>query len=334
MADSRDHITLIVVPDETAPVRRLRVSRVWLRYAPFAAGAFVLVLALGVADWVRLRADAIDVAEMREKTTADAEALLALGDEVGSLELELARVAELERKVRVIADLPAAMPAAEGPQAIAEAEPTTGKGGGAAAARSSRPAPDELPSPPVVEEPVPLAPTSALGLDDAALARIAGRAGLLRDGLGERVGSYETLVLELEGKSQQLAATPSIWPTSGWVTSAYGHRTSPFTGQRQFHSGLDIATRHGTDIVAPARGRVTFAGRKGPMGRTVVVDHGYGLTTTYGHAAELHVERGDRVERGQRLASVGSTGRSTGPHLHYSVALRGRAVNPANYILD
>jgi murein DD-endopeptidase MepM/ murein hydrolase activator NlpD len=131
-----------------------------------------------------------------------------------------------------------------------------------------------------------------------------------------------------------LASTPSIWPTEGWVTSGYGYRISPFTGRRTFHAGIDIASDFGTRIVAPARGRVVFVGRKGSLGKTLKIDHGFGLRTFYGHAAEIHVERGQEIERGERIASVGSTGRSTGPHLHYSVEVNGRSVNPRNYIFE
>ena len=138
----------------------------------------------------------------------------------------------------------------------------------------------------------------------------------------------------LEGKRHQLESTPSIWPTDGWVTSRYGNRISPFTGKPQFHGGLDIASDFGTPIIAPARGRVTFVGKKGPMGRAVIIDHGYGLKTTYAHTAKTYVARGEVVERGTPIAAVGSTGRSTGPHLHYAVEVNGRSVDPANYIFE
>ena len=111
-------------------------------------------------------------------------------------------------------------------------------------------------------------------------------------------------------------------------------RTSPFTGRRQFHKGIDIAADFGTPIVAPAAGRVVFAGRKGAMGRTVILEHGWGLRTTYGHMAKASVKKGQRVERGEPIGTVGSTGRSTGPHLHYAVARGGRSVNPRDYVIE
>jgi murein DD-endopeptidase MepM/ murein hydrolase activator NlpD len=138
----------------------------------------------------------------------------------------------------------------------------------------------------------------------------------------------------LEGKSQRLAATPSIWPTSGYVTSGYGNRTSPFTGREQFHAGLDIAADFGTTVVAPARGRVVFSGMNGPFGRMIEIDHGYGLRTHFAHLASAAVKQGQTVERGTPIGEVGSTGRSTGPHLHYGVEVNGRTVDPTDYIFE
>ena len=93
-------------------------------------------------------------------------------------------------------------------------------------------------------------------------------------------------------------------------------------------------TASAPDPFAPARGRVVFAGYKGHLGRAIVIDHGYRMRTTFGHAHELSVERGQTVGRGQQIASIGSTGRSTGPHLHYGLEIKGRSVNPLNYILE
>jgi murein DD-endopeptidase MepM/ murein hydrolase activator NlpD len=100
------------------------------------------------------------------------------------------------------------------------------------------------------------------------------------------------------------------------------------------HNGIDIAAANGTPIYAPARGRVIFAGRKGPLGNALVLDHGFGVKTVYGHAKEILVATGDTVERGDEVASIGSSGRSTGPHLHYVVEVKGKPRNPLDYIFD
>lgn len=138
----------------------------------------------------------------------------------------------------------------------------------------------------------------------------------------------------LQDRRSILAFTPSIWPVRGWVTSGFGYRKSPFTGKRQFHAGLDISTRSGTPVIAPADGVVTFANRDGAYGRLLAINHGNGLVTRYGHLKKFKVKVGQKVTRGQMVALVGSTGRTTGPHVHYEVLLSGIPTNPRNYILD
>ena len=139
---------------------------------------------------------------------------------------------------------------------------------------------------------------------------------------------------QLESKRAHLASTPAIWPTKGWLTSRFGSRVSPFTNRRQFHAGIDIAGQRGTDVVSPARGKVVYSGNRGPLGKSLIIDHGYGVRTLYGHGDDLYVKNGDAVERGQRIATLGNSGRSTGPHLHYVVEVGGKAVNPLDYIFD
>lgn len=146
--------------------------------------------------------------------------------------------------------------------------------------------------------------------------------------------SFSTLLKSLKSKRNLLAATPSLRPTVGWVSSTFGYRVSPFTGRREFHKGMDIATRKGTPIIAPADGVITYAGKKWLIGNMVSIDHGYGMLTRYGHLSKIMKKKGERVKRGEVIALVGNTGRSTGPHLHYEVRLNGVPVNPIKYILD
>ena len=138
----------------------------------------------------------------------------------------------------------------------------------------------------------------------------------------------------LRESRELLAGTPSIWPAEGWVTSSFGARNSPFTGRRDFHKGIDIAAPHGTHIYAPAKGTVTFSGNDGAYGNSVTILHGNGITTRYGHMQKTNVKQGQVVNRGDIIGFVGSTGRSTGPHLHYEVMLNGVCVNPMRYILE
>lgn len=131
-----------------------------------------------------------------------------------------------------------------------------------------------------------------------------------------------------------LSALPTRRPAIGYFTSGFGIRKSPIGGAVKMHEGLDIANHIGTTIRAPADGIVTFADIKSGYGRTVVLDHGYGLETWYGHAQKLLVAKGQHVRRGEVIAQMGSSGRSTGPHVHYEVRVNGYPVNPLSYILE
>lgn len=137
-----------------------------------------------------------------------------------------------------------------------------------------------------------------------------------------------------EQRSFRWASTPSIWPVRGWVTSGFGPRISPFTEKPGWHDGLDIGAAPNAPIQAPAAGRVTMTGHDAKMGNLVRLDHGYGVETVYGHLAKALVKEGQRVKRGDVIALVGSTGLSTGPHLHYMVKVNGQAIDPNKYILD
>lgn len=131
-----------------------------------------------------------------------------------------------------------------------------------------------------------------------------------------------------------LASTPAIWPVTGFVSSSFGGRVSPFGGGRQFHKGLDISSRAGTPIIAPAEGSVILSGHDGAYGNSVEINHGGGIVTKYAHMQRAAVRQGDWVRRGQVIGYVGMTGRATGPHLHYEVRLNGAPVNPMRYILE
>jgi murein DD-endopeptidase MepM/ murein hydrolase activator NlpD len=131
-----------------------------------------------------------------------------------------------------------------------------------------------------------------------------------------------------------LSSTPSVWPVRGYLSSGFGNRVDPFTGQRDFHPGIDISTPLGTPVTAPADGIVVSTGPKGAYGNAIIVDHGFGLVTRYGHLAGFNVRPGQRIRRGEVLGFVGSTGRSTSPHLHYEVWNKDQNQNPIHYILD
>jgi murein DD-endopeptidase MepM/ murein hydrolase activator NlpD len=137
----------------------------------------------------------------------------------------------------------------------------------------------------------------------------------------------------IDSRQIRLSAIPSSWPVRGYVSDGFGGRSNPFTGGGyETHAGIDIATNFGTAIEATGDGIVIFAGSYGGYGNLVVIDHGYGITTRYGHMSRIDVAVGQHVHRGLQIGAVGSTGRSTGPHCHYEVRLHDRPVNPMNYL--
>lgn len=155
-------------------------------------------------------------------------------------------------------------------------------------------------------------------------------------GLGDKVSEIdERLHTVYEFNQDRLtywASMPSIWPTKGWITSGFGPRRRPIRGGTRFHKGIDIAAPPGTPILCPGDGIVTFAGYKSGLGKAVMVDHGYGVVTVYGHNSTNYVKKGDRIKRGEIIGSVGRTGLATGSHLHYQVEVDGVPSDPMRYI--
>lgn len=162
------------------------------------------------------------------------------------------------------------------------------------------------------------------------------------------LGALSDLSSQLDNRSQQLNVLETMMMTNnlqaevepagrpisrGWLSSYFGIRTDPFTGRRVHHSGMDFAGKLGSDIVSVAAGVVTFASRRSGYGNLVEINHGKGYSTRYGHCLSIDVKVGDTIKKGQVLAKMGTTGRSTGPHVHFEVLNNGRAVNPKRYIL-
>jgi len=157
--------------------------------------------------------------------------------------------------------------------------------------------------------------------------------------LSQRV-IFEEIFAFVVDQKETLAKTPAIWPVSRkggrdvWISSLYGRRRSPFSGAWEFHGGLDIVAPRGALIHATADGKVEFSGTKPGLGRTVVLRHGENFESWYGHCDKLLVREGEIVYRGDSIATVGNTGRSTGVHVHYEVRRNGKTVNPLDFILD
>lgn len=176
---------------------------------------------------------------------------------------------------------------------------------------------------------VETAPTSpgtggpAMPLDEMAIETLAAKMNRLE----EDMSAYEAIL-------RQRGYTPTLWPVEGTLEGGFGGRRNPFGGGGyEFHSGQDIEAASGAPVVSGAAGRVSFVGWQNGYGQLVIVDHGGGLSTRYGHLSHIDVEMDQPVSRGQLLGKVGSTGRSTGPHLHYEVRINDQAVNPLPYLL-
>jgi len=339
-----DHYTLILVADERSPVKRFQIPRVYVQRAIYGAAAVAIVFLLATWDYWRVRADNSELDGLRIEAAEQREQIRRFESTLAEARVELDRVRELERKVRIIANLPGA--ANVGGEGVSELVPM----------------PEGQMGQPVLPAGVPLDPNAPMptgqgggslpedGLDaldpielrEQALssdgAQHVHRLGYVAEGLGSvasvRSVSLDELLIQLEDKRVRLESMPSVWPARGWLTSRFGPRVSPFTGRSQQHAGIDIAGARGTAITAPARGRVAYVGRKGPLGNALVIDHGFGVRTVYGHNDKVVVEVGQTVERGDRVAHIGSSGRSTGPHLHYVVEVNGKPKDPLDYIFD
>jgi murein DD-endopeptidase MepM/ murein hydrolase activator NlpD len=323
--------TLIFVPEGTGRVQRLGVSEQGLKRLVAIGAAGALVFLLGFAHYLTLWGHMTEFKGVRaeaERVHAEAEAqkaeLQSRAEERQRMVDELARVREFERRVRVIANLPEASL-----ERTAQRPPVSlGVGGGAERPEDATPpmgtptptasdgegGADEAPAatPPDVSA-APSAPPSSVAPRTQAQ-EVAESTNLL-ERLQAESHSLEELVGALRGKVARLAATPSAWPAVGWVTSGFGYRISPFTGRRDFHEGIDIAAEFG-------------------LGLALTVDHGFGVRTTYGHLQRLLVQAGAHVARGQELATMGSSGLSTGPHVHYIVEVGGKRVDPLDYIVE
>lgn len=157
---------------------------------------------------------------------------------------------------------------------------------------------------------------------------------VLSSSVSESGQSLRALERYVERTRPMLMALPFRWPVRGPLNSRFGMRQSPWTGESEFHRGLDISAQRGTPVRAPASGVVAFAGDSGEYGNTVIVDHGRDLRSLYGHLSEIKVKHGERIERGEVIALTGNTGRTSGPHLHYEIQIHGQAVDPRQFLWD
>ncbi len=268
----------------------------------FFGVAFVALAALAFVQG----SHSLENGQLQRENTLLTHELSSIRDRVEELQGELALLTEKDAEIRVLAGL----------DIIDEEVLQVGVGGPGSPTLENHPLfrMDERKG----------AEAFAVAYDLNALER---RARLLRESLIEASDS-------LAAHRDLLESTPSILPTDGRLTSRFtSARLHPIHNRELPHEGIDIAAPRGTPIMAAAKGRVSFAGRRSGYGLLVEIDHGYGYSTLYGHASELLVRIGQTVERGEVIARVGNTGLATSPHLHYEVRIAGRPVNPLSYII-
>ncbi len=295
--------TVLVLPDATSTPRKFHISKSVLTALSSLAAVSIVALAFFLYQYVNVNVRLLEMKQLR----LEAGDRSFLAERVGQLEGELMRLRDLDRRLRAAIGLDTTV--------VETPAPAVAQGGADTVSRA------------------------------ALLDALKQRTGRLVDWvnrdlstLGQEINSRERSLRELkafvEEKASLLAATPTILPVKGLVTAGYGYRKSPFTSKRELHEGLDIAAPYGTPIMATADGIVTFAGPLAGYGNVVFVDHGHGFSTFYGHCSSYRVREAQRVRRGEVIAFVGTTGRTTGPHVHYEIHVNGVISNPAKYMVD
>jgi murein DD-endopeptidase MepM/ murein hydrolase activator NlpD len=295
--------TVIVVSDHSQAIRKFRVPRRWLTNALYVVGGVALVALLSIGHYFALLGSASENSVLKEENAQLRSQILLVQEKVAHISATLDRVERFDAKLRT------AVTQLQDPERNLAIGPV-----GNADVEAAIPGP---------------APAA-----EANLTALPGKLSSLETEAARQEQSLRELQEYFDDQRSLLATTPSIWPTRGWVTSDFGTRLDPWSAERKMHQGLDIASPHGQPVYTPSDGTVVFAGTEGGYGKVIVIDHGYGVKTRYGHLAEIHVRTGARVRRGDKIAAVGNTGRSTGPHLHYEVRVNGIPENPRKFILE
>lgn len=307
----QNKLTVFVFSSSGAPIKKTTISKTLIKLTVMCFLVCLGGLGYVVFDYCNLKAihtNSINLSDLiqvqQEDIGTQRQQIQKFADEINSLKSKIAELNTFEKKIRVIANL----------ENQGETGDLFGVGGSI---------PEDLDTGvELTQKHNSLVREMHEQTENLSLATINQKQG------------FNLLLKHLEEQKNLLASTPTIAPAKGWITSKFGYRTSPFTGRREFHKGLDIAARRGTPVYATAEGIVTYAKVKGLLGRTIVIDHGHGMVTRFGHLNKILVSHGQTVQRGDNIGSIGNTGRSTGPHLHYEVRLNGLPVNPSIYIMN
>lgn len=295
----KKHLSLIIVPHDKSGYRTLSFTK---RTVRFIRNGLILALVLGLgitADYVRIRVKRSDYRSLAAENVKQKETLVQYESSLGTLQEQIKGYGDYVTKLNLLAGIKSFDVLKE-----------VGQGG-----RSFTPGEGQSsPGLPPMQGP-------------ASLKGIQQRAEDIRSNL-------DTLVNYFQNQENRLASTPSIFPTVGLMTSVFGWRADPFTKLNTFHYGVDIASSTGNPIVATADGVVIALNTDKLLGRSVQINHGLGITTIYGHMSAFKCRIGQRVKRGDVIGEVGSTGKSTWPHVHYEVRVNGTPVNPYYYLLE
>jgi murein DD-endopeptidase MepM/ murein hydrolase activator NlpD len=296
-------ITLFLVPDGTGRVKQLRVASSLVMCLGALLTLSAIALFWTLYAYSGIRAESPRLAELQRENALQKEQILHMAQRIDQFAQDMTELKKIDHQIKVMANL----------ETVEGDEQFRGVGG---------------------SDPSLLDPKATVSKVNRNLVRAMHRS--LDDLKSDIESSWEDkagIKKFLEEQKNLLAATPSIWPTKGWLSSGFGYRESPFTGEKEFHKGIDVSTRAGAPIVASANGVVSFAGWDRGYGRVVVIRHRHGFETKYAHLKKCLVKTGRPVKRGEAIGLVGSSGKSTGPHLHYEVHLNGVPVNPIRYVL-
>lgn len=329
--------TFLITSNRKGTTKAVSVTAAWLKLIVAGAVIFSVLFAAGLVDYFGLLLREGENKRLRAENAQLTRQFQVVEGKLTSLESSLERIKTLTTKIKLITNIEdedRAMKLSIGPmpqieESLAEFER------GPAQARDPN-ATELIKADSVFYERAPL--DQARG----ELASLSGRnyatLSIRIDKAVSAAGLKEQGVIKLQEllaeRQSILNQTPSIKPTRGWMTSRFGYRVDPFTGKPEMHYGLDFAAAPGTPVVAPADGVVSYVGYEGGYGKIVAIDHGYGVRTRFAHNSQIYVELGQKVQRRDVIAAVGSTGRSSGPHCHYEVRVNDIPVDPINYILD
>jgi murein DD-endopeptidase MepM/ murein hydrolase activator NlpD len=331
--EASDAYTVVVFRGSSSKPLRFSFPRKFIRKLIILAGMFIVADLLVVSHYVIRTGEVWQLSAFRAEAMSAREQTAAFSSAIDDLKRRISAMNEVNQRLRVMLGIePAKQPGDLANGRGGEEVPMTDSKGtttsSAGAGLESRQASSES--------------NEAARLDTDVTAE---NAELIAQEVREKIQALASAALNqeqtlqelsevAEQRSTQWSSTPSIWPVRGWVTSGFGPRVSPFTEKPAWHDGLDIGASPNAPVQAPAQGRVISVSFDPKMGNHVKIDHGYGIETVYGHLAKPLVKEGQRVKRGDVVALVGSTGLSTGPHLHYMVKKNGQALDPTKFILD